>query len=190
VLFAFAAPASPTPYTPDHPRPNCERLYKLGLFKAQLRRSFSERRWKDPTPVKPRERRQLRTMKRCAATPWHKRRMRQLERQARKAHRERRRDRLHRQRERRELLPYRGPDGRRWAIPWYIVRCESGGNFRARNPVSTAGGAYQIIDSTWYAYGGSRYADSHPAAVAPKREQHRVAARVLAGQGLGAWECA
>lgn len=71
-----------------------------------------------------------------------------------------------------------------------MVACESGFDFRARNPSSTAGGAYQILDSTWAAYGGTAYADSHPAAVAPKSEQHEVAARVLRGQGMGAWECA
>ena len=72
-------------------------------------------------------------------------------------------------------------------MPWCTWGPESGGNYRARNRVSTAGGKYQIIDSTWYAYGGSRYYDRHPAAAAPPLEQERVARRVLRGQGLGAW---
>ena len=38
--------------------------------------------------------------------------------------------------------------------PTYIVMCESGGNFGAVNPSSGAGGAYQILPSTWDAYGG------------------------------------
>ena len=41
-----------------------------------------------------------------------------------------------------------------WAIPESIVMCESGGNFEAVNPTSGAGGAYQILPSTWDLYGG------------------------------------
>lgn len=162
--------------------PGCERPYKLGLFKAQLRRSFSKKRWKDPTPVKPRERRKLRHYKRCARTPWHARRMRQLERKARKAHRERRRVRLDRRRERRALLPYRGPDGRRWAIPWHIVRCESGGSWTAYNP-SGAAGPYQIMPE-----------HGRPWPVRSRDDRmahHRIAAGLWSG-GSGArnWVCA
>ena len=32
--------------------------------------------------------------------------------------------------------------------------CESGGNYGAVNPSSGAGGAYQILPSTWALYGG------------------------------------
>src|SRR4029077_17777237 len=41
-----------------------------------------------------------------------------------------------------------------YSIPTYIVMCESGGNYHALNPSSGAGGAYQILPSTWRAYGG------------------------------------
>ena len=41
-----------------------------------------------------------------------------------------------------------------WAIPESIVMCESGGNCEAVNPSSGAGGAYQILPSTWDLYGG------------------------------------
>ena len=50
--------------------------------------------------------------------------------------------------------PWRRRRGRRgsrtgpWAIPEAIVMCESGGN-QALNPSSGAGGAYQILPSTW-----------------------------------------
>jgi peptidoglycan hydrolase CwlO-like protein len=77
-----------------------------------------------------------------------------------------------------------GPGGP-WAIPWPIVQCESGGqNF----PPNWAGasGYYQIIPSTWRLYGGTGGA----AYLASRAEQDRVAARIWAGSGPGAWDCA
>jgi chromosome segregation ATPase len=72
-----------------------------------------------------------------------------------------------------------------WAIPAYIVMCESGGNFQAINPSSGAGGAYQILPSTWRLYGGTGLPqDASPA------EQSRIAAQIWADSGSGAWECA
>lgn len=78
----------------------------------------------------------------------------------------------------RRIAPYPGPgsgplspsDGRWWAIPWYIVCGESGGNFRVN-----ADGAYQIIPSTWHAFGGGRFAGS--AGYASPLEQHIIASR-------------
>lgn len=82
-----------------------------------------------------------------------------------------------------------GPFGY-YSVPCYIVSCESGYNPRARNPISSAGGFYQILDSTWYANGGKHYNDSHPAAAAPELEQHEVGARVYEDSGARAWSCA
>jgi len=73
-----------------------------------------------------------------------------------------------------------------YSIPTYIVMCESGGNYRALNRSSMAGGAYQIIPSTWQAYGGrGQYAHQ-----ASKAEQDRVAAIIWREDGPGAWSCA
>ena len=73
-----------------------------------------------------------------------------------------------------------------YAIPTYIVICESGGNYRALNRSSMAGGAYQIIPSTWRAYGGKGpYAHQ-----ASKAEQDRIAAIIWREDGPGAWSCA
>jgi septal ring factor EnvC (AmiA/AmiB activator) len=72
-----------------------------------------------------------------------------------------------------------------WAIPAAIVMCESGGNFTAVNPTSGAGGAYQILPSTWRLYGGEGLPQD-----APPAEQHRIAALIWADSGAGAWECA
>ena len=72
-----------------------------------------------------------------------------------------------------------------YAIPTYIVICESGGNYRALNPSSGAGGAYQILPSTWRAYGGTGLPPP-----ASKREQDRIAALIWKNDGPGAWSCA
>ena len=72
-----------------------------------------------------------------------------------------------------------------WAIPQTIVMCESGGNFHAVNASSGAGGAYQILPSTWSLYGGS----GSPQGASPS-EQSRIAAQIWADSGPGAWACA
>jgi len=64
---------------------------------------------------------------------------------------------------------------------------ESGGNYRARNARSTAGGKYQMLDTTFHAYGGPEYPGTHDASKASPLVQERVARRVLRSQGLGAW---
>jgi muramidase (phage lysozyme) len=71
-----------------------------------------------------------------------------------------------------------------YAIPTYIVMCESGGNYSALNPSSGAGGAYQIIPSTWAAYGGE--GTPHTAS---KAEQDAIAAQIWADSGPSAWVC-
>ena len=71
-----------------------------------------------------------------------------------------------------------------YSIPTYIVLCESGGNYSAVNPSSGAGGAYQILPSTWELYGGQGEPQN-----APKAEQDRIAAEIWADSGSGAWVC-
>jgi len=72
-----------------------------------------------------------------------------------------------------------------YAIPQAIVMCESGGNFNAVNPSSGAGGAYQILPSTWSLYGGS----GSPQDASPQ-QQSQIAAQIWADSGPSAWECA
>ena len=71
-----------------------------------------------------------------------------------------------------------------YAIPTYIVMCESGGNYSALNPSSGAGGAYQILPSTWEGYGGQGEPQN-----APKAEQDRIAGEIWADSGPSAWVC-
>jgi hypothetical protein len=72
-----------------------------------------------------------------------------------------------------------------WAVPPHIVARESGGSYTARNPTSTAGGAYQQLDSTFHSVGGTDYPGTHDASQAPPWEQHVTAARLWNG-GAGA----
>lgn len=62
-----------------------------------------------------------------------------------------------------------------------IAECESGGNWSTNTGNGHYGGL-QFKPSTWTAHGGM----GNPA-TAPRSEQIRVAERVLAKQGLGAW---
>ncbi len=71
-----------------------------------------------------------------------------------------------------------------WAIPQAIVMCESGGNYSALNPSSGAGGAYQILPSTWKLYGGKGLPHQ-----ASKTEQDRIAALIWRDSGPSAWVC-
>jgi septal ring factor EnvC (AmiA/AmiB activator) len=72
-----------------------------------------------------------------------------------------------------------------YSIPTYIVMCESGGDYGALNPSSGAGGAYQILPSTWELYGGQGEPQN-----ASKEEQDRIAAEIWADSGGSAWVCA
>jgi muramidase (phage lysozyme) len=74
-----------------------------------------------------------------------------------------------------------------FSIPKSIVLCESGGNYRAVNPNSGAGGAYQFLPDTYKGLGGKYNAPQN----APKWEQDQLAAKLWAdGRGAGNWACA
>jgi septal ring factor EnvC (AmiA/AmiB activator) len=72
-----------------------------------------------------------------------------------------------------------------WAIPESIVMCESSGNWDAVNPSSGAGGAYQIMPSTWGLYGG----EGDPEDASPSA-QSDIASQIWADSGAAAWACA
>ena len=72
-----------------------------------------------------------------------------------------------------------------YSIPSSIVMCESGGNYGAVNGSSGAGGAYQILPSTWGLYGGKGAPQD-----GSKQEQDSIAAQIWADSGPGAWVCA
>ncbi|MFC9229787.1 transglycosylase family protein [Streptomyces decoyicus] len=65
-----------------------------------------------------------------------------------------------------------------------LAGCESGGNWRIDTGNGFSGGL-QLAHSTWHSFGGGAYASR--AARASRSQQIRVAERVLARQGWGAW---
>ncbi len=71
-------------------------------------------------------------------------------------------------------------------IPEYIVMCESKGQNLAPNSAD-ASGYYQILGSTWTAYGGSPPAEAY---LHSKSEQDAVAARIWREGGPSQWVCA
>ena len=87
---------------------------------------------------------------------------------------------------RRDARPIQRGAHARWAIPWPIVQCESGGQNLPPNSAG-ASGYYQMLPSTWRGLGGS----TPHAYQASKAEQDRLAAKLWAG-GAGArnWVCA
>ena len=67
-------------------------------------------------------------------------------------------------------------------LPTCTWQGESGGNPAAVNPSSGAGGYYQIMPSTWRAYGGAGSPQN-----APLGEQTAIAQKIYQSQGPGAW---
>lgn len=69
--------------------------------------------------------------------------------------------------------------GGKWGC---IIAHESGGNPRAVNPSSGAGGLFQFLPSSWRAYGGSGRPQDAPVA-----EQWRIAYAAYARSGWSPW---
>jgi hypothetical protein len=67
-------------------------------------------------------------------------------------------------------------------LPACTWQPESGGNPSAVNPTSGAGGYYQIMPSTWAAYGGTGAPQN-----APMSEQTAIAQKIYDSVGPSAW---
>lgn len=67
--------------------------------------------------------------------------------------------------------------------PCYVMNRESGGSLTAENPVSTASGKWQFLDSTWAGYGGYSHASQAPESV----QDARAAELWASGSGCSHW---
>lgn len=71
-----------------------------------------------------------------------------------------------------------------------VKNYESGGDYTAKNPSSSASGAYQFTTSTWQSYAGPQISSQYPtAADAPAAIQDSVFATAVAKNGLNDWTC-
>jgi hypothetical protein len=73
-----------------------------------------------------------------------------------------------------------------------VKRFESGGDYTAQNPNSTASGAYQFVNPTWRSYASQIGVDTgqYPTAgSAPPEVQDQVFAQAVSKRGLGDWTC-
>lgn len=81
--------------------------------------------------------------------------------------------------------PMLAPPANAHGILDVLAQCESGGDPRAENPTSSAAGKWQMITSTWAAYGGREFAPR--ASGASEAEQRVVAERLYAAEGTRPW---
>lgn len=161
------------------PGPCAHRRYTVHAAARGIRATFHPRRRSHPLDAHARDR--VRRYERCAATNAHGHRFLRTvaDRQARMM-----RVRLRQLSLDRSVTPYVGPDGRRWAIPWPIVFCESRGENLPPN-ADDASGYYQALGSTFRAFGG-RESEAY---LAPKAEQDAVAHRIWTEGGPEQWSC-
>jgi hypothetical protein len=175
VAVSVSAPVAQAQMDIPTPLPtSCPEMYTPSDYK-----SYAEKVYDRSTVSAPAHRR-MRRMYNCAASDVHREVIKKVHHRLKKARELRQRQAHEQARVANVLLPYAGPNGTRWAIPWPIVACESGGDWYAHNP-SGASGPYQLLG--W----GAPY----PAVTeAQKMENHRIAARVWnGGRGAFNWVC-
>lgn len=108
--------------------------------KRVARAGYAKKKWRDRTPVKPPQRIALIAAKACADDGGR----RVIKRIVGK-----RKSAFHLYRAYRRVAPYRCHGGSQgyYAIPCYVVACESGYSWGADNPSSSAAGPYQLLDT-------------------------------------------
>ncbi len=147
-----------------------------------LKKGYAKSRVEDPSPLKSNEKEAVKNHKFC------------LKRSEDRARVEHQRDKFQGKLDeyfRQTYTPNAGPGDTWWAIPYYIVSCESGGNFQAYSYAFQGGGAYGILDSEWVRYGGHELSGAWRADQAKPFYQHIIATRIRNDVGITAhsWEC-
>lgn len=152
--------------------------FTVDEFKPLARRIYRHKGWRRDDPLTNKKRFLMKRMKKCAQNPLSRKRMRHLQaRSARAWYRWKIAE-----EETYENTPEVGPGGTHWAIPWYIVSCESGGDYGAINTSSGARGAYQMMPST--------YGEYCVRCDWSKADQDRAARALYEAKGSGPWSCA
>lgn len=76
---------------------------------------------------------------------------------------------------------------KRWALPAYIIDCESGGDYHPKYGLSF-GGANGLLIETWLSFGGGHWTNA--ANEAKPWQQDMIAHKVWEAVGPRGWECA
>lgn len=177
--------ATATAQTPPRQHTPTDARCTVGAFRDFSAAVWHPSKW-DRAAVPARVRAAQRARLACAP-PGHRAAMKRTWRRDHAAWSTRRRIEQHRER----WTPYYGCTKlgvcKWWALPAYIVSCESGGDYTPDAGL-TFGGAYGLLVETWLQWGGGRYA---PAAnLAPPWAQDRIARQVWLDVGPGGWACA
>jgi hypothetical protein len=171
---SVAQPPEATESVPEAPKPlrnNCGRLFTQAQFKKYAGKVYYR------TKITKRAGARMKQMVRCQHSPKAERKMRKLRRELKAARTQRARQ----ARIATSLTPYNCGSMGRFAIPCYIIACESGGSWSAYNP-SGARGPYQFLG--WNVPWPVR-------SEADKIAHHRMGARLWAGgSGASHWVCA
>lgn len=149
-------------------RPGCQRHYPTKRFYKYARARYTKR----SKPLTDGQKKYLKHVRLCLANKKKSRRAKAAQSNMRKKFRAR----LAYYR----LTPYVCSDGTRWAIPCYVVMCESHGSWTAYNGSSGARGPYQFVgwNVPWPVY-----SQAH-------RNAHHRMARYLWNDSPSHWVCA
>ncbi len=173
VLVALVAASTATAAPHERSCDSQPATYHVARAKALIDTAYRDGRWEDRTPIKDRERRALAGHKRC---------VRDAElRQKIEDYRDQRQDDFDLYRRYRVAAPYPGPGGTWWAIPFYIVSCESyGGSWSASNGSHV--GPYQLAWNWGPPWPVTSFED--------KVVHHEIARRLWTTYGSSQWACA
>lgn len=139
---------------------------------SAAKKGYQHGRWQHRRPLWRKLELRIRADVRCLSRGKDRKKIHRLVRAHRRS--------FHHYRAYRLVTPYPGPGNSWWAVPYYIVACESGGSWSAYNP-SGAVGPYQLLG--WGApFPVNGWRD--------KMAHHRIAHQLYSSQGSSPWVCA
>jgi hypothetical protein len=163
-----AATSDATPNTCDSQKVN----YHLNRTDALLQKGYSKKRWEDETPLKDSEKQAIKSHKFCLTQ--------KSDRKEVSEQREKYKERFEAYRLQRTILPFKGPDGNWYAIPYQVVWCET----KVTNAVPH--GYYALVDWRNPTWNATQYGPN--ASAATFIEQSIVAHAMYVRLGLSPWK--